>query len=238
MFYTFSNTLFVKHVPQDLQDAVEAIQPGYYSCDNAAAWIQPNVFLPWLSNTMMGRVALQRDNQTAMIPELPPTRPTAVSRSRTLSALSWTSSAYFLASLAPSWSTPTPNASQKGKSQEIDPVMPLVFNMPQKSKKRAVLVDSDDDLVEISSDDDVAVPRYVLTPFKKRKIVQPEIKQEPGEIKIRQEVIEIYDSDTNDTQISVTRCSNVNVPIVRTYVRPRGLQFLISKERIVQSVVG
>jgi len=44
---------------------------------------------------------------------------------------------------------------------------------------------------------------------------------------------------TGDSELEVViRCSDANVPIVRTYVQPRGLQFLISKERIVRSVVG
>ena len=175
MFYTFSNALFVQHVPQDLQDAVEAIQPGYYSRNNAAAWIQPNVFLPWLSNMMMGQVALQRGTQitsstytmAATTPGLPPTRPTPILHSRASPALSQTSSVYSLASSTSSWSTPTHSTAQMGKWQQIDPITPLVLDWPQESKKRSIFMDSDDDPVEISLDNDVAVPRYVLTPLKK-----------------------------------------------------------------------
>jgi hypothetical protein len=93
-------------------------------------------------------------------------------------------------------------------------------------------VDSDDDLVEISSDSDVEVPRHVIVPLKKRKlglawdskatgtikqevvkskikqeVGTPKIKQEVSKTNIQQEVIEIDDSYTNnnDTPIFVTR---------------------------------
>ena len=90
-------------------------------------------------------------------------------------------------------------------------------------------MDSDDDLAEISSDNDVAVPRHVIVPLKKWKlglawdskatgiikqevvkskikqeVGTPKIKQEVSETNIQQEVIEIDDSDTNDPHISVT----------------------------------
>lgn len=200
------------------------MQPGYYSRDNAAAWIQPHIFLPWLSKTMMGRVASQQDPPIARSTRTttPQTRATPSSLSHASSALSQTSSAYSQALSASSWSTPTHNTAhkaQKGKSRQIDSVKPfslspLVFDQSQQSKKRAGVVDSNDALLEISSDDDVALPRYVLAPLKKRRlevgqedselmetkikqeVIEPKIKQEVDETKIKQEVIEIDDSDT------------------------------------------
>lgn len=245
-----SNVTFIQHIPQDLQNALETMQPGYYSRDNATAWIQPHIFLPWLSKTMMGRVASQQDPPIArsMRTTTPQTRPTPSLHSRASSALSQTSSAYSQALSASSWSTPTHNTArkaQKGKSRQIDSLSPLVFDRSQQSKKRAIVVGSDDALLEISSDDDVELPRYILAPLKKRKlavgqehsklteikikqeIIKPKIKQEVsetkikqevGKTKIKQEVIEIDDSDTNDPNISVTR--ELKVHNLRTVTTP------------------
>ena len=88
-----------------------------------------------------------------------------------------------------------PKAAQKGKSQAIHPILPLLFNTPQQSNKCALSVYSDDVPLEISSDDKVALPEFVLAPLKKRKLglgwdskATVTIKQEVVEPKIKQDV--------------------------------------------------
>lgn len=44
------------------------MQPGYYSRENAAAWIQPAIFLPWIAPRAMSQLAAANKPQTPITP--------------------------------------------------------------------------------------------------------------------------------------------------------------------------